>query len=94
MASFNKRNKFLRENALLGISRGGGLAQLTRLRGGPGLANDLIMRFSCPSESTERPVMEAEPRSARSLEFQPHDTGLKEPLVLAGSAMVAQPTRW
>ncbi len=25
MASFNKRNKFLRENVLLGISRGGGL---------------------------------------------------------------------
>jgi hypothetical protein len=66
MASFNKRNEFLRENVLLGISRGG-LAQLTRLCGGPGLASDLIMRFSCPSEITERPVMEAEPRSARSL---------------------------
>ena len=25
---------------------------------------------------------------------QRHDTGLKEPLLLVGSAMVAQPTRW
>jgi hypothetical protein len=67
---------------------------LTRLCGGPGLTSDLIMKFSCPSEITKRPVMEAEPRSARSLEFQRHDAGLKEPLVLAGSAMIAQLTRW
>ena len=26
--------------------------------------------------------------------IQRHDTGLKEPLVLVGSAMVAQPARW